>query len=232
MIQLYHGDCLEEIRKIPDKSVDLVLTDPPYGIDFQSSWIKDKGRRKAKIENDKKPFTEFVKELPRVVKDTGAVVVFSRWDVQQAFIDEMERCGMKPKGVLIWDKGGGGMGDLKRAWALDYETAIYWTADRFEFQHGRPGSSVIKSAKVPPEQLTHPNEKPVDLLRFIISEMCVRGGTVMDCFMGSGSCGEAAKKSGRRFVGIELDNKYFEMARRRIEEQREQIDMLSMLEGT
>ena len=54
----------------------------------------------------------------------------------------------------------------------------------------------------------------------------------MDCFMGSGSCGEAAKKSGRRFVGIELDNKYFEMARRRIEEQREQIDMLSMLEGT
>ena len=176
MIQLYQGDCLQEIKRIPDKSVDLVLTDPPYGIDFQSAWRTEKEKRHAKIANDKKPFIDFIKEIPRVVKETGAVIVFSRWDVQQRFMDEMERCDMKPKGVLIWHKGGGGMGDLKKSWAADYETAIFWAGEKFEFQRGRPGSSVIKSAKVPPEKLTHPNEKPVDLLRFIIGETCPRGG--------------------------------------------------------
>lgn len=175
MIQLYQGDCLEEIKKIPDKSVDLVLTDPPYGIDFQSSWRTEKEKRHAKIANDKKPFIDFIKEIPRVIKESGAVIVFSRWDVQQKFMDEMERCGMKPKGVLIWHKGGGGMGDLKKAWAADYETAIFWAKEKFEFQRGRPGSSVIKSAKVPPEKLTHPNEKPVELLRFFMDETCPRG---------------------------------------------------------
>ena len=232
MIQLYRGDCLQEIKKIPDKSVDLVLTDPPYGIDFQSAWRTEKEKRYAKIANDKKPFIDFIKEIPRVVKETGAVIVFSRWDVQQKFMDEMERCDMKPKGVLIWHKGGGGMGDLKKSWAADYETAIYWAGEKFEFQHGRPGSSVIKSAKVPTEKIKHPNEKPVDLLRFIISETCPMGGTVLDCFMGSGSTGEAAKKSGRDFIGIELDAKYYEMAKQRILKSHEQIDLMTVLEET
>lgn len=230
-MQLYHGDCLEMIKLVPDKSVDLVLTDPPYGIDFQSAGRTEKDKRHEKIANDKKPFVEFIKELPRVVKDSGAVVIFSRWDVQQHFMDEMKKQGMEPAGVLIWHKGGGGMGDLRKAWALDYETAIYWTAGGFTFNRERPGSSVIKCAKVMPEKLTHPNEKPVDLLRFIIDEMCPRGGTVLDCFMGSGSTGEAAKKSGRLFIGVELDDKHFETARRRIEKTNEQISMMDMIEA-
>ncbi|MBQ7824833.1 MAG: site-specific DNA-methyltransferase [Clostridia bacterium] len=79
-ITLYQGDCLQEIKKIPDKSVDLVLTDPPYGIDFQSNERKEKERRHDKIANDKRPFIDFIKEIPRVIKETGAVIVFSRWD--------------------------------------------------------------------------------------------------------------------------------------------------------
>ena len=199
MIQLYQGDCLEEIKKIPDKSVDLVLTDPPYGIDFQSSMRTEKEKRHAKIANDKKPFIDFIKEIPRVLKESGAVIVFSRWDVQQKFMDEMERCGMKPKGVLIWHKGGGGMGDLKKAWATDYETAIFWAGEKFEFQRGRPGSSVIKSAKVPPEKLTHPNEKPVELLRFFMDETCPRGGYGAGLLYGKRINGRSCKEKREKF---------------------------------
>ena len=60
MIELYQGDCLELMKNIPDNSVDLLLTDPPYGIDYQSNMRKDKTKRMSKILNDKKPFTDFI----------------------------------------------------------------------------------------------------------------------------------------------------------------------------
>ena len=230
-LQLMRGDCMEMMKQIPDKSVDLVLTDPPYGIDYQSCWRKEKEKRHKKIENDKTTFLQFIKEIQRIIKTDGAVVIFSRWDVQQKFMDEMEKWNMKPKGVLIWQKGGGGMGDLRKAWALDYETAIYWTNKEFKFQNGRPASSVLKVAKVPAEKLTHPNEKPVELLQIIIREMCKKDGTVLDCFMGSGSTGEAARKSGRNFIGIEIDEQWYEFAQKKINAQAEQINMMSMLEA-
>ena len=72
-IELYKGDCLEILKQIPDGSVDMVLTDPPYGIDYQSSRIKDKNKRLPKILNDKKPFVDFIGELSRVLHSGGGV---------------------------------------------------------------------------------------------------------------------------------------------------------------
>lgn len=71
MIELHKGDCLEILKQIPNGSVDMVLTDPPYGIDYQSSRIKDKNKRLPKILNDKKPFTAFICELSRILNKGG-----------------------------------------------------------------------------------------------------------------------------------------------------------------
>ena len=78
MFKLLHGDCLEFLKDIPDKSVDLILTDPPYGIGFQSNYRK---QRFKKIENDTNILIEWLDEAKRILKDTGAIYCFTRWDV-------------------------------------------------------------------------------------------------------------------------------------------------------
>lgn len=114
MVNLYQGDCLEVLKTLPDNSVDLLVTDPPYGIDYQSMRCKDKTKRMSKILNDKKPFTDFIPLIKLKIAKTGGILCFTRWDVQQIFIDEFIRNGLKPKNVLIWDKKVHSMGDLKK----------------------------------------------------------------------------------------------------------------------
>lgn len=118
--ELMRGDCMEMLDRVPDASVDLVLTDPPYGISYQS--CRGKYKKKPKIINDRKPCTEFIAKLPMKLKPTGAALIFTRWDVQQAFIDALTNAGMRCKSILIWDKCYGGTGDLKRAYSRSYES--------------------------------------------------------------------------------------------------------------
>lgn len=216
-LQLLQGDCLELLKDIPDGSIDMVLTDPPYGIDYQSQWKKDKSKWMPKIKNDERPFIDFVPLVKRILKPTGCVMVFTRWDVQQKFIDAMNNSGLKVKNVLIWDKEIHGMGDLKHSFASRYESIIFSSEKEFLFNGKRP-QDIFKVRRVLPANLKHPNEKPVELIEQLITKCVRHNGAVLDPFMGSGSTGVACVNTGRNFVGMELDPGYFEMAKRRIEE--------------
>lgn len=209
------GDCCELMREIPDHSVDMVLCDPPYGIDYQSQWRKDKSTWKPKIANDKAPFIDFIPELSRIVKASGCVLLFTRWDVQQQFIDTMTDNGMKPKSVIIWDKVVHGMGDLKRAPGSRYESIIYWSGKDFSFPGKRP-VDIVRCQRVNPNELLHPNEKPIELLQELIRSYSRPGDVVFDACMGSGSSIIAAINTDRRYIGFELDPVHFETADRRI----------------
>mgnify|MGYP002614479647 CR=1 FL=1 len=204
------------LRQLPDNSVDLVLTDPPYGIDYQSAWRTDRSQWKPKILNDKKPFLAFIPELRRVLKPTGCAMIFTRWDVQQAFIDEMERSGLRVRSVLIWDKLAHSMGDLKRAYGSRYESILFHSGDGFHFPGKRP-QDVIACPRVAPNKLVHPNEKPVELLETLISQVTAGGDLVLDTCMGSGSTGVASVNIGRSFIGMELSDDYFDIASNRIQ---------------
>ena len=171
---VYHGDCLQLIQQVPDKSIDVCITDLPYGIDYQSSWSRY-GKHFDKIANDKKPFVDFIKYLPRVMKDTGAVYLFTRWDVQQPIIDELQENGMRVKNVLIWDKGNHSMGDLASAYGSRYESIVFAPMKDFKFQGKRP-VDIISVPRVSSDKLQHPNEKPVNLLRRIIVDATKMGG--------------------------------------------------------
>lgn len=206
------------MKDIPDHSIDFILTDPPYGIDYQSCRVPQE-RRKNKILNDKKPFTEFIPMIARLLKPTGACAIFTRWDVQQTFIDEMTENGLKPQNVLIWDKVQHGMGDLKRSFGSRYESILFHANHDFRFQGKRP-TDIIRFQRVPASKLVHPNEKPIDLLEYLIEKCCVVGGGVLDPFMGSGTTCIAAQNLNRQFIGFELDPDYFNIAKQRIEELR------------
>lgn len=209
------GDCCKLMREIPDHSVDLVLCDPPYGIDYQSQRRKDKTTWKPKIVGDKEPFVDFIAGIYRVVKPSGAVLLFTRWDVQQRFIDAMIDNDMKPKAIIIWDKVVHGMGDLKRAPGSRYESIIYWAGVDFRFHNNRP-TDIIRCQRVNARDLVHPNEKPVALLEELICAYSRPGDLVLDCCMGSGSTVVAAINCDRHYIGFEIDPEHFETANRRI----------------
>ena len=215
-MDLMQGDCLELLKDIPNGSVDMVLTDPPYGIDYQSQWKKKKSEWTPKIKNDKRPFIEFIPLIKQFLKPDGCVMVFTRWDVQQKFIDAMNSSSLKVKNVLIWDKEIHGMGDLKHSFASRYESIIFSSEKEFLFNGKRP-QDIIKVRRVLPNELKHPNEKPVELLEQLIEKCTKRNCVVLDPFMGSGTTGVACVNTGRKFIGMELDTGYFDIAQQRIE---------------
>ena len=211
---VYLGDCLQLIQELPDCSIDTVVTDLPYGIDYQSKWSKIKTHF-DKIANDKKPFIDFIKYLPRVLKPTSAVYLFTRWDVQQPVIDELTKAGLKPKNVIIWDKMVHSMGDLKSSYGSRYESIVFASNKQFRFMNGRP-IDIIECPRVAAARLYHPNEKPIPLLRKLISDSTPENGVVLDCTCGSGTTLIAAIKEKKRFVGFELDKKYYDITCKRI----------------
>jgi DNA modification methylase len=215
-IDLHNGDCLELMKDIPDGSVDLVLTDPPYGIDYQSQWRKDKAQWKPKIKNDKSPFVDFIPQLKRVMSHSGAAMIFTRWDVQQQFIDVLTTSRLSVKNILIWDKVIHGMGDLKRAYGSRYESIIFCANSGFRFNGKRP-TDIMRFQRVSANKLVHPNEKPTEVLETLITQCTRQGQNVLDPFFGSGSTGVACINTGRNFIGIELDETYFNIAQKRIE---------------
>ena len=215
MIQLIHGDCLEEMKKIPDGSVDAIVCDPPYGIDFQSAWRTDKTQWKPKIANDKEPFTAWTDEAYRVMKDKTGLLCFTRWDTELAFRVALTESGFECKQQLIWDKEVHGMGDLRGDFASQHENIIFAVKGRFTFSGKRP-KSIFRTQRVTPSKLVHPNEKPVELLEKITLPITKEGDTVLDMFLGSGATGVACKNLNRNFIGIELDTEYFAIAQKRI----------------
>lgn len=204
------------LPKLPDESVDLILCDPPYGINFQSSW-RPNTKRLRKIANDKAPFIWWIPEARRVLKPTGCLITFFRWDVQEPFLMALEIGGLPANGVCIWDKEVHGMGDLKRQFAPRHELFAFSPAQQFTFAGKRP-ASVIHIPRVSNDKLFHPNQKPVELFEELIRTTTKPGATILDPFMGSGSAGVAASRVGERhFIGIEMDQKYFELAKAYIE---------------
>jgi DNA modification methylase len=212
---LMKGDCLERMKEIESGSVDMILTDPPYGIDFQSQWKKDKTKWMPKIANDKKPFIEFIEEASRCLSITGCMIVFCRFDSWQAFADECDRYGLKVKSQIVWNKVVHGMGDLRGATALQHELALFITKGKFRFP-GKRQKSIVTHTRVNPKDMLHPNEKPVSLMNELIEGYTREGQLILDCFTGVSPVGVAAKNLNRKFIGIEMDGKYFDIAKDRI----------------
>jgi len=206
---IYKGDCLDLIPSLPDNSIDLCLTDPPYGIAYQSAWRTDKQSWKPKILNDESPFTEWLNPLFPKMKEGGRLVCFYRWDVQNEFIEAIQSAGFTIKSQLVWDKVVHGMGDLKGEFAPMHELMIYATKGRFEFQHTRP-KTIYRQTRVSAETMVHPNQKPLPLMAAIIRDLTLKGDTVLDPFGGSFVTYRAAIQEDRNGISFELSDFYYD----------------------
>lgn len=244
-MQLYQGDCLEIMKQIPDKSVDMILCDLPYGTTV-CKW------------DVVIPFDKLWEQYDRVIKDIGAICLFGTepfssqlrmsnlkcykydwiWKKTKAgnFIQAKnmplklhENISVFSKGVVI-HKGQSkrrmnyypqGVVEVNKKWERPqvYDTELSFArpshkTQRIITQENFP-NDILEFSSVPHSSF-HPTQKPVELLEYLIKTYTNEGETVLDNCMGSGSTGVAAKNLNRDFIGIELDENYFEIAKSRI----------------
>lgn len=195
---IYNTDCRNILPELP--KVDLVISDPPYGMDFQSNYRIIKH---SKIVNDLYLPVDLIKMA--MDKAINGAYFFCRWDN----LKEMP----KPKSVLAWVKNNWSMGDLKHEHGRMWEACCFYAFDGHEFIKRIP--DVIKEGRTGNE--LHPTEKPLGLIKQIID--CNVGQTILDPFMGSGTTLRAAKDLNRKAIGIELEEKYCEIAAKRLQQE-------------
>lgn len=222
--KLINKDCIEKMERLieEENTFDLIITDPPYGINYKTNHRKDKNHDFCStIENDED--TEISrKALPllyKLLKDGGAMYLFTQDSVLAETLNLVEESGFKLKNILVWDKGNWSAGDLKGAYGKRTEFIIYAVKGRHILNpigNTKRHNNILKFSRVVGKKQVHQNQKPVDLLEFLIKKSSDEGDWVFDPFMGSGSTGVAASNIDRNFYGIELDEKYFDIAKDRI----------------
>lgn len=201
------------------ESIDAIITDPPYGIDYQSHMRTE---RMAKIKNDKAPFIWWLYDAFRVLKNGGGLICFTRWDVQQTFADAMTIAGFSVKSEVVWYKMSHGAGDCKAQFAPTHENILWATKGKYAFPGHRP-QDVFARKKVSSNKLVHPNEKPEELLEDIILAVTKPGDLVLDPFAGSGPTLLAAEKTGRQYIGVEIEGCHYETIKRRLADVKKEV---------
>ena len=242
MIDIKQGDCLELMKEIPDKSIDMTLCDLPYGTTHNKWDIII-------------PFDLLWQEYNRIVKDNGAILLFA----QGAFYCLLVNSNLKMfKYDLVWNKKlkSGFLNANRMPLRQHEQIAVFYKklpTYNPQFTEGKPlhskgtsykdkeptnnnyglfcnkdderagskqkyPSSILEFQKPHPSKAIHPTQKPVVLLEYLIKTYTNEGETVLDNCMGSGSTGVACINTNRNFIGYELDEKYFEIAKERLNE--------------
>jgi site-specific DNA-methyltransferase (adenine-specific) len=215
-MKLIHGDCLEEMKNIPTGSIDLIVTDPPYGMNYQSNRRVVKEQFAKIAQDDNLDWLEpFLADCYRVLNNDTAFYTFCSWHNIDIFKQIFEKY-FKLKNILVWNKNNHGSGDLKGAYAPKHEFILYGHKGRPLLQYKRV-PDVIDCAKISSSKLVHPTEKPIDLLELFIKNNSKEGDNILDPFMGSGTTGIACLNLNRNFIGIEKDLTYFNIAKHKIE---------------
>lgn len=209
------GDCRKELEELEDGSVDCVLTDPPYGINYVSNFRTVESEVVKAIANDGisealKLWDETCKILVRKMKPDAHLYCFTSWKVYPQFATVTAHY-FKIKNCLIWEKNNWSMGDLDGNYAEQYEMIIFATNGNKKLNGGRD-TNILHFDRVANSSLLHSCEKPVDLLLYLIEKSTDTGDLVIDPFAGSGSALVAAKNTGRQYWGCELDEENHRIA--------------------
>ncbi len=238
MYQIFNGDCLAELQNIPDASIDMVLTDPPYSSgglfagnrkqDTRTKYCSKEHEGAARFQNfsgdnmDQRSFTAFCREVfaqvRSKVKEGGILGAFIDWRNLPAMADAVQMAGFIWLGIVVWDKRTSR--PTPELFRNDCEYLVWGS-------NGSRPAPMVKGCKVAAgcysvpgvqsKDKHHQTEKPVPLLEQLL-QLVPDGGAVLDPFMGSGSTGVACMNMGLDFYGIELDPGYFKTSQKRIEE--------------
>ena len=209
-VTLYNGDCLDLMKEIPNGSVDLVLTDIPYGeVNRKSNGLRNLDKGKADI------VTFDLKELTETLCDKtgGSIYMFCGTEQVSTIRATMIEKGLSTR-LCIWEKTNPSPMNGQVIWLSGIECCVYGKKKNATFnEHCK--NTVFRFPTV--KGKLHPTQKPIDLMKYLIEVSSNENNTVLDPFLGSGSTGVACVNTNRNFIGIELDKNYFDIAKCRIE---------------
>ena len=199
---------IEDVEKLmAGKTADMVFTDPPYGIDFQSN-MRTKSEKFDVLQNDDVLLTDWIASA--VTFSTGWVLFCTTWKVLDKWLEIGKQIG-ELSNMIIWDKGGGGIGDLEHSLLTDYEVILAY--NRKNKIIGKRIGSVWSVGKDSSMVYDHPTQKPVELSALAIRTFS--NGSVLDLFGGSGSTLIACEQTNRICYMMEIDPKYCDVIRKR-----------------
>lgn len=203
---LINGDCLNVLPKLPAQSVDFVLTDPPYLVNY-----KDRSGRSIANDVQDDWLDPAFSAIVRVMRPDSLCVSFYGWTRIDRFMGAWRRAGLRPVGHLVFAK----------PYVSNARFVGYRHESAFLLAKGNPPLPSDPPPDVLPWKYSgnalHPTQKPVSSLVPLIKAFCPEGGVVLDPFAGSGSTCVAAMECGRHFVGVELDASYYGAAYKRLD---------------
>jgi site-specific DNA-methyltransferase (adenine-specific) len=236
--RMVEGDCLTVIDTIPDNCIDAIITDPPYS---SGGWTRDDKNRsveaKYQASGTQRKYPTFsgdahdqrshliwsvlwIKACLRVLKTGGYFMVFSDWRQLPLMSDAVQMSGVAWRGVIAWDKGRAARAPRKSFFRHQCEYILWGSKGALPLlQHDGPFDGCIKAPVLLADKF-HLTGKPTPLMRELARPV-PPGGLILDPFAGSGTTGVAAIQSGRRFIGIEQEAAYVQIARERLERARE-----------
>jgi DNA modification methylase len=203
--QILHGDCTRILPTLPAESVDLVVTDPPYGVRY-----RDRQGRTIENDDDLGAVLGAFDDLYRMLQPDSLCVCFYGWNRVDAFFEAWKRAGFRPVGHIVWHKG--------YASSTRFLKACHEQA--YVLAKGHPPTPSCPLSDVQPWEYSgnrdHPTEKAVGILTPLIRCFSKPAALILDPFAGSGSTAVAAALTGRRYLGIELEERYCTIARTRL----------------
>lgn len=248
-MKLYNDDCLNILKTIPDESVDLVCTDCPYHIvqggctniprgdepsgifDRRNAFTQKNAKTGKLFDNNDIEFEEWLPEIYRILKqDTHCYIMINARNLAE-LQQKAEKVGFQFQNILIWYKNNA---TPNRYYLNAYEMILMLRKGKAKNINNMGTKNVLQINNIIGNK-NHPTEKPVELMKILIENSTVGGDIVIDPFMGAGSTGVACKELNRDFIGIEIDEKYFKIAKERIEDTEEtkdksQINIFDMME--
>ena len=217
--KIINADCMDILKQLPDKCIDLVLTDPPYGIDVYNTVYNNRGlyrSKNSKAKNGSYKSCEWDKQIPKkelfeeIIRVSKNQIIFGG----NYFIEYLKNSSC----WIVWDKNNGSndFADCELAWT-NFKSAVRkykWT-----------WNGMLQEDMKHKEIRIHPTQKPVGLFCKILNDYSNENDLVLDCFSGSGTTAIACHKLKRRFICIEKDKDYYEASVKRLEEEQRQLDM-------
>jgi len=213
---LIHGDALEELKKLPNESIDCIITDPPWGVGYSPHALEE-------VRNDNMSIFDYMpkitQEFYRILKKDADCYTFCGYGESFcSFYHAFINAHFMHSNTLIWIKDSRVKGlDFSHRYAHFYEPIIYMKKGN-RFLNNSFSKDVLNFAKV--EGGYASTEKPIELLSYLINNSTVKGEIVLDCFCGSGSTLVAAQQNERRWIGIDIEQKWIDISKQRIMELR------------